>query len=172
MKRIAITLSLVAAFSALAYYILTHPSQDRVRKLEREFQKLKRQNDELAEENETLRRKIVALRDDPRLAERQARARGGLARPDELIMQFQQNEGSDRQALQVEMTVGTDQVTVAGEQVSVDRLADRLEQLAGELANAKLTVMFDDAVGPLRKERVIGIVDKSQLAPANYRDAE
>ena len=171
MKRIAITLSLVAVFSALAYYVLTHPDLERVEELEQEFRKLKRQNDKLAEKNQELRRRIVALREDPRLAERQARARGGLARPDELVVQFE-GESSDDQALQVEMTVEPDRITLAGEQLAVDHLAERLETMAGELPAAKLTVKFDDEVGPLRKERVIGIVDESQLAPAQYRDAD
>ena len=171
MKRIAITLSLVAVFSALAYYVMTHPDLERVEKLRREYQSLEKQNDRLAAKNKKLRRQIVALRKDPRLAERRARERSGMARPDELVVQFEDGEESaDR--LKVELTVEVDRLRLAGETVEVGKLEGALEEMHRDLPEASLTVTFDTDVGPLRKERVIDIVDQSKLAPAKYQSAQ
>lgn len=171
MKRIAITLSLVAVFSALAYYVMTHPDLERVEKLRREYQSLEEQNDQLAAKNKKLRRQIVALRKDPRLAERRARERSGMARPDELVVQFEgEEESADR--LEVELSVGVDGLRLAGEAVEVDRLEGALGEIHADLPEASLTVSFDTEVGPLRKERIIDIVDQSKLAPAKYQSAQ
>jgi cell division protein FtsB len=171
MTRIAITLCLLGAFSALAYYVWTHPDRGRLAELEREYQKLEKQNDQLAEKNEKLRREIRAMREDPRLAEREARARGGLARPNELVVQFERDE-RDARELQVEMQVEADAVVLAGERLKVDGLSEALARMHERLPGAKLTVRFGDEIGPLRKERVIEVVDDSELAPVEYRSAD
>lgn len=171
MKRIAITLSLVGVFSALAYYVLTHPDLERVEELREEYESLEEKNDELADKNERLRRRIVALRKDSRLAERQARERSGLARPNELVVKFE-DDGDEERTLKVDLTVEPDELRLAGRTVEVDGLGDELEKMHDELPNANLAVTFDKEVGPLRKERVIDIVDKSKLAPAKYAHAK
>jgi len=87
MKRALWTIFGLIVLSVLTYYVMTHPNLDRVDHLSGELQKLEDQNDALAAENKQLEETVRALRDDPRLAERSARA-AGLARPGELIYQF------------------------------------------------------------------------------------
>ncbi len=170
MKRIALTLFLAGSFSALAYYVWTHPNRGRLERLRGEHRQLERKNDRLAEKNDELRREIVAMREDPRLAERRARARGGLARPDELIVQF--DEPAESRKLQVELRVEPAGLVLAGERLEVEQLAGELARLHEQLAGARLTVTFAEQVGPLRKERIIEVVDDSKLAPARYRSAD
>lgn len=168
MKRFAITLVFIAACSGLAYYVLTHPGLERVERLQNKYESLKNKNERLADKNERLREKIVALREDPRLAERRARERARLARPDELVLQFGSDDTANR-PMRVELDVRADELELAGESVGIDGLASALEEMHRELPEAQLTVTFADDVGPLRKERIIDLVDHSKLAPAKYR---
>lgn len=171
MTRIATTLFLLGAFSALAHYVWTHPDRRRLGELDREHRQLEKQNDQLAEKNDKLRRELRAMREDPRLAERAARARGGLARPNELVVQFDREEKGARE-LQVEMQVEADAVVLAGERLEVDELSEALARMHERLPGAKLTVRFGEEIGPIRKERVIEVVDESELAPVEYRSAD
>lgn len=163
MSRIAITLAVVAVFSGLAYYVFTHPDRGRVEALRQEFEQLKRENDELARQNARLEREIVALRNDSRAARRRARRRGGLARPDEYVIQFGQDGG--RAGLEVTLEVGPEEVRLAGEAVELKDLGGALEELARSLPESELTVEYADDVGPLRRERVRQAVQASPLGP-------
>lgn len=170
MKRIAITLVVVAASCGLAYYVLTHPGIDRVERLESEYQSLKEKNERLARKNERLRKTIVGLRDDPRLAERQARDRAGLARPDEVVVQFAEEEGA--REFEVELDVRPHAIRLASEELGIEELDERLEEMNETLPGAGLTVEIDGEVGPLRRERVLDIVDRSSVASPGVRTAE
>src|SRR5690554_2435400 len=94
--RLGVILTFAAVVCGLLYFVLTNPAVDRLEVLNSELGTLEEQNAALAEKNRRLEREIVALRDDPRLAERRARERVGLARPDELIFQFETPEQARR----------------------------------------------------------------------------
>lgn len=170
MSRIAITLAVVAVFSGLAYYVFTHPDRDRVEKLREQYESLERENDELARSNRQLRQEIVALRKDPRVAERQARQEGGLARPDEIVVQF--GERGERGGLKVTLDVERERMRLAGETVNLEQLRKSIDRLHGELPQAELTVEFASEVGALRREQVRQAVEASELAPATYPNDE
>jgi len=163
MKQLFLTVGVIGVCGALAYYTFTHPGRDRVEQLRAEYESLRDKNEQLEKDNEQRRREIVALRNDPRLAARRARRQAGLARPNELILQFEGEEGADRN-LQVELSVGGDGMRVAGEPVALEELDERLQKLREEFSEARLRVDFDDEVGALRRERVIDIVDDSPFS--------
>jgi len=160
MKQLFLTVGVVGACGALAYYVFTHPARDRVRQLRQEYKSLRSQNDRLERKNERLRREIVALREDPRLAERRVRQRAGLARPNELIVQFEGDDGSES-ALQIELRVTPESLRVAGESETFDTLGRRLESLREEFPDAQLNVRVEEGVSILRQERVRDLLDDS-----------
>lgn len=166
MKQLFLTVGVIGVCGALAYYVFTHPGRDRVEQLQAEYESLREQNDQLEKQNEQLRREIVALRNDPRLAERRARRQGGLARPNELILQFEGEESGGRN-FQVDLQVDADRMQVAGEPATLENLDERLEGLREEFPEARLHLVFGDGVGALRRERVIDIVDRSPFSPAD-----
>ncbi|MFU8804124.1 MAG: FtsB family cell division protein [Bradymonadaceae bacterium] len=165
--RVAVILLVVTVICGAAYYVLTHPNHDQVERLDRELHGLQEQNREMARKNAELEKKIIALRDDPRLAERQARESVGLARPDELVFQFEEPEEAIR--VQVRLNAKQDSLQLAGKAVSLDQLSTSLESLREEISGAKLLVVFDEDVDVLRRQTIIDIVDASPLAPAEYR---
>jgi cell division protein FtsB len=166
MKRLGLTLLALAAISAIAYYVFTHPSLDRAEHLQGEVDKLREQNRELADKNERLEEKVVALRDDPRLAERKARESSGLARPGEVVFQF--DEPEEAVEVSVRLEVGPDGMQLAGRALSIDELADRLAGLEDDVPNARLRVRFDEEIDTLERQQVRDIVAESHLAPADY----
>jgi cell division protein FtsB len=166
MKRLGLTLVVLAVISAATYYVFTHPNLDRAERLEHEVEKLRVQNDELAEENDQLEKKVVALRDDPRLAERKARETSGLARPNEVVFQFDQPD--EEVEVGVTLTVRADELELAGNTLHIDQLDEGLEALIEDVSNARLSVKFDEEVDALRQQQVRDAVAKSALAPAEY----
>ncbi len=166
--RLAIMLVFVTVVCGLVYFVFTHSSLDRFEELESELSKLEAQNDELATRNDELQRQILALRDDPRLAERRARESAGMARPEELIFQF--DDGDEPTAVQVRLRVSTDSLELAGEPLEITDLEGRLESLAADLPRARLRVGVDDDVGPIERQRVVDIVESSPLGPGNWED--
>ena len=169
MKRLGLTLLVLAVISGIAYYVFTHPNLDRAERLEREVDKLRDQNQELADKNDRLQRKVVALRDDPRLAERKARESGGLARPNEVVFQFDKPE--QQLEVSVSLKVGADELELAGKKLTVDQLAKGLAAVDKDVPNARLRVSFDDEVDALRQQKVRDAVAKSPLSDAEYVSA-
>ena len=163
MKHLAIALGLIAGISAVAYFVITHPTQGEAQRLERELERLGAQNDRLGRENQGLEQEIEALRDDPRLAERRARA-SGLARPDEVIFQFERPE--EIVSVDVALVVEPDRLVLAGERVALGELAGALERLHGELAGARLRIKASPQIDPIRRQRVEDLVAASPLASA------
>ena len=161
MKRLGLTLCVLAAFSAAAYWVLTHPDIEQVERLESEVAKLDEQNRDLAAENDALERKVAALRDDPRLAERKAREAGGLARPDELVFQFDKPEA--KLEVDVGLAVHADRLELAGRTLHLDGLAAGLEALHGDVPQARLIVDFDRDVDALRRQKVLDLVNASAI---------
>ena len=166
MKRLGLTFLVLAILSVTTYYVLTHENIDRAQRLEAEVEKLRQQNRALADENKEMNKKVVALRDDPRLAERRARASSRLARPGEVIFQF--GEPDQELTVHVLLEVGGDSLTLAGETLLLDQLNDGLAQLTNDVPNASLQVSFDQGVDALREQQVRDLVDQSPLAPAEY----
>lgn len=168
MMRVALTFAVIGLICAAGYYVLSHPNLEQIEHMSAELEALKAQNHELARKNAELEERIVALRDDPRLAERRARETVGLARPDEIIFQFEEPE----QALTVavRLSVREDRLELAGRPVELEALGDALEALRREMPTARLTVAFAEDLGAIRRQRVIDIVDQSSLAPAQYVD--
>src|SRR5690554_912369 len=166
MQRLGITLLVLTIFSVTTYYVFTHENIERAEKIEQEVNELRRQNRELEAENKEMARKVVALRDDPRLAERKARANSRLARPDEVIFQFGQPE--ETLEVSVLLTVSPDSLRLAGKTILIDQLPEGLEALHEDIPSAKLQVEFDQHVDPLREQRVRDLVGASVLAPAEF----
>ncbi len=168
MKHITYTLVFTAFVSALAYYALGHPSRGRVERLQSERAELEARNDALRKENEDLERTVVALRDDPRLAERRARDVAGLSRPDELIFTFQRAQAPGEVA--VKLDVSPERIVLAGRELAIGDLSGSLASLRRDLPGAQLNVHYAKGVDALARQRVRDIVDASPLAPATYDD--
>ncbi len=166
--RLAIMLVFVTVVCGLVYFVLTHPSLDRLQELETELSHLEAQNQELADRNAELERQILALRDDPRLAERRARESVGMARPHELIFQFDEEDGPT--SILVHLEVRAQGLELAGEEIEMAQLEDRLAGLAEELPGAELRVRVDESVGPIERQRVVDIVEASRLGPGKWED--
>ena len=166
MKRLGLTLVVLAVISGMAYYVFTHPNLDRAERLEKDVEKLREQNDELEEKNAQLEKKVVALRDDPRLAERKARETSGLARPNEVVFQFDTPE--EDVEVSVTLQVHTDRLELAGNTLSIDQLEEGLVALMDDVPNARLSVEFDEEVDALRQQQVRDAVADSPLAPAEF----
>lgn len=170
MKRLGLTLLVLTVISVTTYYVFTHENIARAEKIEQEVNELRRQNRALEAENQRMARTVVALRDDPRLAERKARANSRLARPDEVIFQFGQPE--ETLEVSVRLTVSPDALRLAGKTILIDQLAQGLETLHSDIPSAKLQVEFDPNVDPLREQRVRDLVEASVLAPAEFIKAD
>lgn len=170
MKRLGLTLLVLAVISGIAYYVFTHPSLDRAEALQGEVEKLREQNRELSEKNDQLEKKVVALRDDPRLAERKARESSRLARPGEVVFQFEKPE--EAVEVRVRLEVGAEGLELAGKKLHIDRLAEALVALDKDVEHARLSVEFDKEVDALRQQRVRDVVAQSTLAPAEYVSAD
>lgn len=164
--RLAILLVFVTILCGVAYYVFSHPNLEQLERLEGELAQLSAQNEALARENESLEQQIRALREDPRHVERRAREVAGLARPDELIFQFE--EPDQAVAVRVRLNVAPEKIEFAGQPIELSRLADGLASLRAEMPNAVLTVTIDDEVGPIERQRIIDIVDASPMAPAKW----
>jgi hypothetical protein len=159
MKRAALLAIWCVGVGALAWVVMRHPGRDRVADLEAELQNLEEQNNRIAEQNRELRRRIQALRRDPRALRRRARMSAGLARPDELIIQFDNPNAGGR--LQIELVVTADTLTLAGETFEEGALGDELRQARRAFPTARLRVQFDDSVGARRRRAVLDTVRAS-----------
>ncbi len=166
--RLAAVLVFIGVVLGAIYFVFSHPAQDRLEELERELQQLQAQNESLADENQDLERQILALRDDPRVAERRAREAVGLARPEELIFQF--DEPRQETSVQVRLQVGTEHLELAGRVVELPDLAEQLQILQEQIPQMTLSVTVDDDVGPIERQRVIDIVEESPLGPVRWGD--
>ncbi len=76
----------------MVYQIFVQASSDTYVRLTSEIADVKDGNQKKIEENELLRIKIEALRSDPRAIERKVRDELGMARPDEIIILFREND--------------------------------------------------------------------------------
>lgn len=157
MKRALWAIVGVLILSGLTYYVMSHPNLEKVERLRGELDELRQENDDLARQNATLEQEIIALRNDPRLAERRAREAAGLARPGELIYQFE--EPDEPLEVEVRLVVRSDAMELAGKTVTIDDLAGALGELRRELPGARIDVRFDEKVDPIRRQRVLDAVE-------------
>lgn len=168
MKRALVAITIVVALAGLTYWVTTHSNVDRVEHLRGELERLEGENDKLAETNRELERTILALRDDPRLAERRAREEASLARPGETIYQFESPEEPIQVAVNLE--VGTEDVKLAGKEVTVADLPDALVELKRQVPGATLQINYDDDVDAIGRQRITDIVDASPLDAREVED--
>lgn len=168
MTRVIVTVIVVTVVCAVGYYVFTHPNLSHVERLSEELEGLKSQNRALAAQNDALEKKIVALRDDPRLAERRARETVGLARPGEIIFQFE--EPSEVVHVQVRLLVQAEKLELAGKKIAPAELETALIRLRNEISSARLAVVFSKDADAILRQRVTDIVDASPMAPAEYNE--
>lgn len=170
MKKVGLTLLVLAVISGAAYYVFTHPGLDRAEHLESEVAKLREENRKLAGKNEQLEERVVALKEDPRLAERKVRESIGFVRPDELIFQFEKPD--EQVEVNVVLDVRADGLELAGQKIRMADLAESLDSLRKDVPNASLMVSFSEETDALRRQRVRDVVEASELAPAEYEGDE
>ncbi len=163
MKQMFLTFAALVIISSIAYYTLTHSNHGEVERLKGEHAQLEKRNDALRNKTNALEQQVVALRDDPRLAERRARQAGGLAKPHELIYQFEDASKRDV-AVEVKLKISPRKLELAGKQVATADLPAALEQLATQVPNAHLEVSYDEALGPIARQRIQDILAASPLA--------
>ena len=156
MKRALWAIFGVLVLAGLTSYVMTHPNLKKLDHLNDELGKLQSENDKLAAQNAKLEREILALRDDPRLAERRAREAAGLARPTEVIYQFSEPEKPIEVA--VKMVVATDGIELAGKAVKLDDLADALTELHRQLPGARVELDVKDGVDPIQRQRIEDVI--------------
>lgn len=169
MKHLTLTLIVITLISSIAYYTLTHPNREEVGRLRGELDNLEARNESMRVQNQGLERKILALRDDPRLAERRARESAGLAKPHELIFKFDRPEAP--KAVRVLLEVSPKKISLAGRDVPLDKLNKELGVLQENVPNAKLEVRFDEALGPIARQRIQDMLDSSPFENVSYADA-
>ncbi len=162
MRIIACALIMLGVVSGLGYFTLTHENNEEIARLERELGGLRAQNAEIARQNATLEAQVVALRDDPRLAERRARESAGLVKPHELIFQFEQPR--EAMAVEVALEVGPQLIRLAGQPVALGQLDAELRALIARVPGAMLRVRLDAALDPLARQRVVDVIDATALA--------
>jgi cell division protein FtsB len=156
MKQSLFILTIVSLSLGLAYYTWSHPSLAERARLERELDELRGQNTRLAGENTRLEAQIVALRDDPRLAERRARETASLARPDELIFQFEQPR--EQRAIQVKLEVAPDHLKLAGRPVTQRELTAAVAELRAQLPEATIKLELHADIPPAERARYEAII--------------
>lgn len=166
--RLAAILTFLALVCGIAYFVFSHPGLERLERLEREARHLSAQNDALAKENEELEEQILRLRDDPRLAERRARETVGLSRPDEIIFQFEEPDQELR--VRVRLRATSERLELAGRPIELIQLSQALVTLRQEMPHAELSVLIDEDVGPIERQRILDIVEASPMHSTGTRD--
>lgn len=159
MKRALWAIFGVLLIALVSYYVMRHPNLDKIEHLRGELAKLQQENDKLAKENADLEEQIAALRDDPRLAERRARESAGLVRPGEVIYQFEEPDTPIR--VDVKLVVRNGSLELAGKRVAMDELSSALIELKRQVPGAQLDVVMEDDVDPVRRQRVLDLVEAS-----------
>jgi len=157
MKRALWAILGVLLLAGLTYYVMSHENLEKVERLRGELDALQKENDVLAAQNAKLEQEILALRDDPRLAERRAREAAGLARPSEVIYQFE--EPDEPIEVEVRLVVTNQGIELAGKKVVLEDLPAALEELRRQLPAARVDVRMDDDVDPIRRQKILDVVE-------------
>lgn len=88
-SRIAMALLVLALVTTIPYYIVKNRGRAEHQRVAAEVEVMREGNEALRLDNARQRRKLQALRTDPRLIERRARDRLNLARPDDVVLVFE-----------------------------------------------------------------------------------
>jgi cell division protein FtsB len=147
----------------LVYFTWSHPSLPERDRLQHELTELQAQNTRMAGENVRLEAQIVALRDDPRLAERRARETAALARPDELIFQFDQPR--EERVIQVKLEVAPESLKLAGRPVTLEELPSAIAELRAQLPQAQILSSFHQDIPPAERARIDALLTPPAPAP-------
>ena len=147
--------------SGLLYFVMNHSNIERADSLAADLQRLRKENEDLAEENRRLRKRVDALRDDPRLAERRARETASLARPGEVIYQFE--KPAEQAVVEVRLRAEPGRVELAGNPVALDALEDALRELKRTIPGARLKLSFGEGLGPIEKQRIRDFATESSV---------
>ena len=164
MKHMFLTFAALTIIASIAYYTLTHSNHQEVERLQREHSQLEARNEQMRRQNQELEQQVIALRDDPRLAEKRARESGNLAKPHELVYKFEEPDDKNL-SMQVKLKVSPSKVELAGQPVPLKDLPVALDRLARQIPDAHLDVIYDDALGPIARQRIQDILAQSPLAP-------
>ncbi|MFW5967388.1 MAG: hypothetical protein ACOCV2_07715, partial [Persicimonas sp.] len=113
---------------------------------------------------------VEELDEEGRLAERRARESSGLVRPGEVIFEFEEDD--EAAATEVTLEVEPDSASLAGREVAIDQLEERLAELDRELSRAHLTVRFAEKTDELRRQRVREAVADSAMSDADFETVE
>ena len=162
MKHLFWTSFLGIVIAGLGMFTVTHPNHDESKRLKRELAHIQAQNAELERQNAQLEVQVVALRDDPRLAQRRARAQARLAKPHELIFQFEPDRAPS--AVSVTLHAGPGQILLAGKPLRPSEVTPALNQLHKRLPKVTLGVEFDPMLDEIAKQRIRDFVAASTLA--------
>lgn len=165
MKRALWAIFAILVVTVITHYVANHPGLEKLDRLEGELAKLQAENEALAGENERLEVAILALRDDPRLAERRARESAGLARPHEVIYQFEEPQVPLKVAVQ--MVVTTNGIELAGKKVALSDLTAALDELRVMVPGAHVVLDVKEGVDPIERQRIEDVL----AAAENRSDA-
>jgi cell division protein FtsB len=157
MKQSLFIFLAVSISLGLSYFTFRHPSLQERARLTSELGELQAQNERLSAENGRLERQIVALRDDPRQAERRAREVAALARPDEIVFQFE--EPKEAPVVSVKLEVSPQAIKLAGRPVERDALGAALIALKAQLPHAVVELVFDQEIPPAERAQVEALLD-------------
>lgn len=163
MKYVVLAVTAIILSMAAASFTLGHKDRQEAQRLQGELTQLRAKNTHLAGRNKALKRRVVALRDDPRLAERRARESGKLSRPDELVFQFEST--APTQTVDVGLTVEHDSLKLAGRTIEMNQLDATLMQLKGRLGRVHLNTTWAKDLDPVRRQRVVESLERAGLAP-------
>ena len=68
----------------------------------------------------------------------------------------------------VSLDVSPKKISLAGRDVALDKLQKELGTLQHNIPNAALEVRFDDALGPIARQRIQDMVESSPLENVTY----
>lgn len=165
MKRALWSIIGIISVASLLYYVLRHENIERATHLQTELSRLEGENQQLSDENVRLQRRILALRDDPRLAERRAREAGRMAKPNEVIYQFDSEKKAE--TIEVLLIISPDRCQLAGKTQDCRTLTAALLKLGTEIPTASLAVSYKEGVDAIERQRV-----KDAIAAAKIPSTE
>ena len=167
MKYIVIVACAGIVSIAAASFTFGHDNRSEATRLSKELKQLDAQNTQLKQQNNRLHDRVIALRDDPRLAERRARESGKLARKNELIFQF--NDKPTAQTVAVTLKLKPQKLILAGQPVEPKALKTQLTQLKSRFDVVNLTVEHPSDIDMVRKQQVMDLVKQANLASVKTR---
>ena len=162
MKHLLWTSLLLILIAGLGMFTMTHANHDESKRLRKELAYIQAQNAEYERQNAQLGVQVIALRDDPRLAQRRARAQARLAKPHELIFQFEPERAHS--AVSVTLHASPRSISLAGKPLKPSEVTPALNQLHKRLPQVTLGVEFDPMLDEIARQRIRDFIAASTLA--------